>query len=128
MNTMLSGKDFEKEELVSLAKATFEAALGLPFYRVIGVNATTFEQCSGFPCSKLEVMVIGTGNEYLSALWMPGCETSCSLKIKFNFQGVGGFMEIAKFPCCQIALGNISWITYQVKYVSQFVNKQKWYL
>ena len=41
INRMLqAGKDLTKEEIVAKAKALIEAAAGLPFYRVIAVNAT----------------------------------------------------------------------------------------
>ena len=92
MNAMLlRGKDFEKEELVSLAKATFEAALGLPFYRVIGVNATTLSNAGAFLAQELGY-ALAWGNEYLSALIEAGCEPSIVAKnIKFNF-GVGGLL------------------------------------
>ena len=109
MNAMLlRGKDFEKEELVSLAKATFEAALGLPFYRVIGVNATTLSNAGAFLAQELGY-ALAWGNEYLSALIEAGCEPSIVAKnIKFNF-GVGGnyFMEIAKFRAAKLLWANI---------------------
>ena len=118
MNAMLlRGKDFEKEELVSLAKATFEAALGLPFYRVIGVNATTLSNAGAFLAQELGY-ALAWGNEYLSALIEAGCEPSIVAKnIKFNF-GVGGnyFMEIAKFRAAKLLWANIV-DAYQVKCV-----------
>ncbi|MDX9918502.1 MAG: methylmalonyl-CoA mutase small subunit [Paludibacter sp.] len=109
MNAMLlRGKDFEKEELVSLAKATFEAALGLPFYRVLGVNATTLSNAGAFVAQELGY-ALAWGNEYLSSLVDAGCETSLvAKKIKFNF-GVGGnyFMEIAKFRAAKLLWAQI---------------------
>ena len=118
MNAMLlRGKDFEKEELVSLAKATFEAALGLPFYRVIGVNATTLSNAGAFLAQELGY-ALAWGNEYLSALIEAGCEPSIVAKnIKFNF-GVGGnyFMEIAKFRAAKLLWANVV-DAYQVKCV-----------
>ncbi len=118
MNAMLlRGKDFEKEELVSLAKATFEAALGLPFYRVIGVNATTLSNAGAFLAQELGY-ALAWGNEYLSALIEAGCEPSIVAKnIKFNF-GVGGnyFIEIAKFRAAKLLWANIV-DAYQVKCV-----------
>ncbi len=109
MNAMLlRGKDFEKEELVSLAKATFEAALGLPFYRVLGVNATTLNNAGAFVAQELGY-ALAWGNEYLSSLVEAGCETSLvAKKIKFNF-GVGGnyFMEIAKFRAAKMLWAQI---------------------
>lgn len=109
MNTMLlRGKDFSKEELTSLAKATFEAALGLPFYRVLGVNATTLNNAGAFVAQELGY-ALAWGNEYLSSLIEAGCEPSVVAKnIKFNF-GVGGnyFMEIAKFRAAKLLWANI---------------------
>ena len=109
MNAMLlRGKDFEKEELASLAKATFEAALGLPFYRVLGVNATTLSNAGAFVAQELGY-ALAWGNEYLSSLVDAGCETSLvAKKIKFNF-GVGGnyFMEIAKFRAAKLLWAQI---------------------
>lgn len=118
MNSMLlRGKDFEKEELVSLAKATFEAALGLPFYRVIAVNANTLSNAGAFLAQELGY-ALAWGNEYLAALIEAGCEPSIVAKnIKFNF-GVGGnyFMEIAKFRAAKLLWANIV-DAYQVKCV-----------
>ena len=118
MNAMLlRAKDFEKEELVSLAKATFDAALGLPFYRVIGVNATTLSNAGAFLAQELGY-ALAWGNEYLSALIEAGCEPSIVAKnIKFNF-GVGGnyFMEIAKFRAAKLLWANIV-DAYQMKCV-----------
>ena len=109
MNAMLlRGKDFEKEELVSLAKATYEAAMGLPFYRVLGVNATTLSNAGAFVAQELGY-ALAWGNEYLSSLVDAGCETSLvAKKIKFNF-GVGGnyFMEIAKFRAAKLLWAQI---------------------
>jgi len=120
MNAMLlRGKDFEKEELVSLAKATFEAALGLPFYRVIGVNATTLSNAGAFLAQELGY-ALAWGNEYLSALIEAGCEPSIvAKKIKFNF-GVGGnyFMEIAKFRAAKLLWSNVV-DAYQMKCVKE---------
>ena len=106
---LLRGKDFSKEELIGLAKATFEAALGLPFYRVLGVNATTLSNARSFCSSGTWAMPWHGGNEYLSSLIEAGCEPSVVAKnIKFNF-GVGGnyFMEIAKFRAAKLLWANI---------------------
>lgn len=120
MNAMLlRGKDFEKEELVTLAKATFEAALELPKYRVIGVNATTLSNAGAFLAQELG-FALAWGNEYLSALIEAGCEPSFVAKnIKFNF-AVGGnyFMEIAKFRAAKLLWANIV-DAYQVKCVKE---------
>ncbi|MBP1676265.1 MAG: heterodimeric methylmalonyl-CoA mutase small subunit [Bacteroidetes bacterium] len=105
---LLRGKNFEKDELVSLAKATFDAALGLPFYRVLGVNATTLNNAGAFVAQELGY-ALAWGNEYLSSLIDAGCEPSVVAKnIKFNF-GVGGnyFMEIAKFRAAKLLWANI---------------------
>jgi methylmalonyl-CoA mutase len=109
INTMLlRGKNFEKSELISLAKATYDAALELPKYRVIGVNATTLNNAGAFITQELGY-AIAWGNEYLSSLIEAGCEPSIVAKnIKFNF-GVGGnyFMEIAKFRAAKLLWANI---------------------
>ncbi|MDO9153568.1 MAG: methylmalonyl-CoA mutase small subunit [Paludibacter sp.] len=120
MNAMLlRGKDFEKEELVSMAKATFDAALGMPFFRVIGVNATTLSNTGAFLDQELGY-ALAWGNEYLSSLIEAGCEPSIVAKnIKFNF-GVGSnyFMEIAKFRAAKLLWANIV-DAYQVKCIKQ---------
>jgi len=120
MNAMLlRGKDFEKEELVGLAKATFEAALGLPKFRVIGVNATTLSNAGAFLAQELGY-ALAWGNEYLSALIEAGCEPSAVAKnIKFNL-GVGGnyFMEIAKFRAAKLLWANVV-DAYQIKCIKE---------
>jgi len=109
LNTMLlKGKGFEKEELISLAKATYDAALALPKYRVLGVNAITLSNAGAFVAQELGY-ALAWGNEYLSSLIEAGCEPSVVAKnIKFNF-GVGGnyFMEIAKFRAAKLLWANI---------------------
>ena len=109
MNAMLlRGKDFEKDALQTLAKTTFEAALGLPYYRVLGVNATTLNNAGAYVAQELGY-ALAWGNEYLSQLVEAGCETSLvAKKIKFNF-AVGGnyFMEIAKFRAAKLLWAQI---------------------
>jgi len=104
MNRMLlAGKELKKEELAAQAKATVEAAAGLPFFRVIGVNATTLCNAGAFLAQELGYS-LAWGNEYLSLLVEAGVDTSLAAKkIKFNY-GVGGnyFMEIAKFRAARM--------------------------
>jgi methylmalonyl-CoA mutase len=96
MNAMLlRGKEFEKEELMELAKKTFDAALGLPFYRVIGVNATTLSNAGAFLAQELGY-ALAWGNEYLSSLIEAGVDTSLAAKkIKFNF-GVASWRNVER--------------------------------
>ena len=109
MNRMLqAGKELTKEEITAKAKATVEAAIGLPFYRVIGVNATTLSNAGAFIAQELGY-ALAWGNEYLSLLVEAGVDTSLAAKkIKFNF-GVGGnyFMEIAKFRAARMLWANV---------------------
>jgi len=104
LNSMLlKGKNFSKEEVVTLAKSVFDAALPLPKYRVLGVNALTLNNAGAFVAQELGY-ALAWGNEYLSALIDAGCEPSVVAKnIKFNF-GVSGnyFMEIAKFRAARL--------------------------
>jgi methylmalonyl-CoA mutase len=104
MNAMLlRAKNLEKAEIAALAKATVEAAAGLPFYRVIGVNATTLSNAGAFLAQELGY-ALAWGNDYLSMMVEAGVDTSLAAKkIKFNF-GVGGnyFMEIAKFRAARL--------------------------
>ncbi|HRZ96800.1 MAG TPA: methylmalonyl-CoA mutase small subunit [Paludibacter sp.] len=104
MNAMLlRAKDLEKSELTELAKKTVEAALELPFYRVVGVNATTLSNAGAFLFQELGY-ALAWGNDYLSMLIEAGVEPSIAAKkMKFNF-GVGGnyFMEIAKFRAAKL--------------------------
>jgi len=104
MNRMLvTGKNLTKEEIASKAKATVEAAAGLPKYRVINVNATTLNNAGATITQELGY-ALAWGNEYLSMLTDAGVDTSVAAKrIKFTF-GVGGnyFMEIAKFRAARM--------------------------
>ncbi|HLP05875.1 MAG TPA: methylmalonyl-CoA mutase small subunit [Paludibacter sp.] len=105
---MLAGKELTKEEIVAKAKALVEAAAGLPFYRVVGVNATTLSNAGAFVAQELGY-ALAWGNEYLSSLIEAGVDKSLAAKkIKFNF-GVGGnyFMEIAKFRAARLLWANI---------------------
>jgi methylmalonyl-CoA mutase len=104
MNRMLlAGKELTKEQITAKAKATVLAAAGLPFYRVITVNAKTLNNAGAFIGQELGY-ALSWGNEYLSLLIEAGVDTSLAAKkIKFNF-GVGGnyFMEIAKFRAARM--------------------------
>lgn len=109
INRMLQvGKDLTKEEIVVKAKAVIEAIAGLPFYRVIAVNATTLNNAGAFVAQELGY-ALAWGNEYLSSLVEAGVDKSLAAKkIKFNF-GVGGnyFMEIAKFRAARLLWAKI---------------------
>ena len=104
MKRMLqAGKELTKEEIVAKAKATLEASIGLPFYRVIGVNATVLSNAGAFIAQELGYS-LAWGNEYLSMMVEAGVDTSLAAKkIKFTY-GVGGnyFMEIAKFRAARM--------------------------
>ncbi len=109
INRMLqAGKELTKEEVTAKAKATVLAAIGLPFYRVIGVNATTLSNGGAYIAQELGY-ALAWGNEYLSSLVEAGVDTSLAAKkIKFSF-GVSGnyFMEIAKFRAARLLWANI---------------------
>lgn len=109
MNRMLqAGKELTKEEIVAKAKALIEAVSGLPFYRVIAVNANTLSNAGAYASQELGY-ALAWGNEYLSSLVEAGVDTSLAAKkIKFNF-GVGGnyFMEIAKFRAARLLWAKI---------------------
>ena len=104
MNRMLlAGKELTKAQITEKAKATVLAAAGLPFFRVITVNAKTLNNAGAFIYQELGY-ALAWGNEYLSLLVDAGVDTSLAAKkIKFNF-GVGGnyFMEIAKFRAARM--------------------------
>jgi methylmalonyl-CoA mutase len=100
---LLVGKELTKEQITAKAKATVLAAVGIPFYRVITVNAKTLNNAGAFIGQELGY-ALAWGNEYLSLLVDAGVDTSLAAKkIKFNF-GVGGnyFMEIAKFRAARM--------------------------
>ena len=100
---LLVGKELTKEQITAKAKATVLAAAGLPFYRVITVNAKTLSNGGAFIGQELGY-ALAWGNEYLSLLVEAGVDPSLAAKkIKFNF-GVGGnyFMEIAKFRAARM--------------------------
>jgi methylmalonyl-CoA mutase len=104
MNAMLlRGKEYDKATIVSMAKAIIDAIAPLPFFRVIGVNATTINNAGAYIAQELGYS-LAWGNQYLSLLVEAGVDTSLAAKkIKFNF-GVGGnyFMEIAKFRAAKL--------------------------
>ena len=105
---LLAGKKLTKDEIATKAKATVLAAAGLPFYKVVGVNATTLNNSGAFIAQELGY-ALAWGNEYLSSLVEAGVDTSLAAKkIKFSF-GVGGnyFMEIAKFRAARMLWAKI---------------------
>ena len=101
---LLKGKDLSKEYIIQRIADTIQAAAGLPFYRIVGVNATTLSNAGAF-CAQELGYALAWGNEYLSSLI--GTEIAppsiLAKKIKFNF-GVGSnyFMEIAKFRAARL--------------------------
>jgi methylmalonyl-CoA mutase len=102
------GKDLEKSFIVEKTKAAVEAAAALPYYRVIGVNATTMNNAGAYISQELGY-ALAWGNEYLSSLVEAGVDVSLAAKkIKFNF-GVGGnyFIEIAKFRAARLLWAKI---------------------
>lgn len=105
---LLKGKDLSKEFVIEKTTAVINASAGLPFYRVIGVNATTLNNAGGFAAQELGY-ALAWGNEYLSTLTETGIDKSLvAKKIKFNF-GVGSnyFMEIAKFRAARMLWAQI---------------------
>ena len=102
------GKEFTKEEIAAKTKACVEAMAGLPFYRIINVNAFTLSNSGAYIAQELGY-ALAWGNEYLSTMIEAGVDTAMAAKkIKFNF-GVGGnyFMEIAKFRAARLLWANI---------------------
>ncbi len=103
-----TGNNFPKEFIVNKTKAVIEAAAGLPFYRVVGVNAAALSNAGAFAAQELGY-ALAWGNEYLSSLVEAGVDKSLAAKkIKFNF-GVGSnyFMEIAKFRAARLLWSQI---------------------
>lgn len=105
---LLKGKDLSREFVLERVKSAVLAASGLPFYKVVGVNATTLSNAGAF-CSQELGYALAWGNEYLSGLIEDGMDKSLAAKkIKFNF-GVGSnyFMEIAKFRAARLLWAQI---------------------
>lgn len=99
INSMLvRGKNLTKDEITVLAQAAAQAAVKLPFYRVVNVNAVSLNNAGAYASQELGY-ALAWGNDYLSMMIDAGVDKSLAAKkIKFNF-GVGSnyFMEIAKF-------------------------------
>ncbi len=105
---LLKGKDLSKDFVLERIKSVVQAAMGLPFYKVVGVNAVTLSNAGAF-CAQELGYALAWGNEYLSQLIEGGVEKSIAAKkIKFNF-GVGSnyFMEIAKFRAARMLWAQI---------------------
>ena len=104
INRMITrSKATSKEEIAELCKATIDAALELPFYRVVAVNALSLNNAGAFIAQELGY-ALAWGNEYLSTMIDAGVDKALAAKrIKFNF-GVGSnyFMEIAKFRAAKL--------------------------
>ncbi len=112
---LLKGKDLSKEFVLERVKSVVLAAAALPFYKVVGVNATTLSNAGAF-CAQELGYALAWGNEYLSSLVEDGVDKSLAAKkIKFNF-GVGSnyFMEIAKFRAARLLWAQIV-MAYQPK-------------
>lgn len=112
---LLKGKDLSKEFVLERLKSAIMGAAGLPFYKVVGVNATTLSNAGAF-CAQELGYALAWGNEYLSSLVEDGMDKSLAAKkIKFNF-GVGSnyFMEIAKFRAARLLWAQIV-MAYQPK-------------
>jgi len=100
---LTKGRDLSKDFVVERLTSTVKAAAGLPFYRIVGVNAATLNNAGAF-CSQELGYALAWGNEYLSSMIDAGVEPSIAAKkIKFNF-GVSSnyFMEIAKFRAARM--------------------------
>ena len=105
---LVEGANLSKEFVINKTKSVVQASMGLPFYKVIGVNATTLSNAGAF-CAQELGYALAWGNEYLSSLIETGVEKSIAAKkIKFNF-GVGSnyFMEIAKFRAARMLWAQI---------------------
>ena len=103
-----SGTEFTKTEVAEKAKAIVESVAGLPFYRVIHVNAFYLSNSGAFNAQELGY-ALAWGNDYLSMMIDAGVQPSIAAKkIKFNF-GIGGnyFMEIAKFRAAKLLWAKI---------------------
>lgn len=105
---LLKGKIIPKEHIQKRLAETVHAAEGLPFYRVIEVNAVSLNN-AGATASQELGYALAWGNEYLSLMIDAGVDKSLAAKkIKFNF-GVGNnyFMEIAKFRAARVLWAEI---------------------
>ncbi len=103
-----TGKEISKAKITEKAKAVVESVAGLPFYRVIHVNAFQLSNSGAFNAQELGY-ALAWGNDYLSMMIEAGVQPSIAAKkIKFNF-GIGGnyFMEIAKFRAAKLLWAKI---------------------
>lgn len=103
-----TGKEISKAKITEKAKAVVESVAGLPFYRVIHVNAFHLSNSGAFNAQELGY-ALAWGNDYLSMMIDAGVHPSIAAKkIKFNF-GIGGnyFMEIAKFRAAKLLWAKI---------------------
>lgn len=103
-----SGKDFSKSYISEKSKAVVESVSGLPFYRIINVNAFHLNNAGAQIYQELGY-ALAWGNEYLSQLIDAGVDKALAAKkIKFNL-GVGSnyFMEIAKFRAARLLWAKI---------------------
>lgn len=109
LNRILKGGvDLNEEFVLNITKKIIEAAAGLPFYRVVGVNSSTLNDAGAYAAQELGY-ALAWGNHYLSSLIEAGVDKSLAAKkIKFNF-GVGSnyFMEIAKFRAARMLWAQI---------------------
>lgn len=103
-----TGKEISKAKITEKTKLVVESVAGLPFYRVIHVNAFHLSNSGAFNAQELGY-ALAWGNDYLSMMIEAGVHPSIAAKkIKFNF-GVGGnyFMEIAKFRAAKLLWATI---------------------
>ena len=86
----------------------FNAAKGLPKYRVLTVNALNFNNAGAYSFQELGY-ALAWGNEILANLTEAGLDASAvAKKIKFNFGiSTNYFMEIAKFRAARLLWANI---------------------
>ena len=109
INAMLTkGKALSAEEVTEIAKNAVQAAVELPKYRMIGVNAVSLNN-AGVYCSQELGYALAWGNQYLEMLTEAGMDVDAAAKsIKFAF-GIGGnyFMEIAKFRAARLLWAKI---------------------
>ena len=99
MNRMLTrGRNFSKEEVSGFVTAAANAAVKLPKYRVVTVNALTLNNAGAY-CAQELGYALAWGNEYLRMMMSNGVSAAvAATAMKFNM-GIGSnyFMEIAKF-------------------------------
>jgi methylmalonyl-CoA mutase len=100
------GKD--APEFAQLCAQAIEVVKGLPFFRILAVNANLLSNAGSYITQELG-FALAQGNEYLRQLTENGMPSVLAAKnIKFNF-GVSSnyFMEIAKFRAARLLWAKI---------------------